>query len=178
MALLEILHYPDPRLRQIADKITVFDDDLRKLGDQMLETMYQSKGIGLAAIQVNIKKRLIVIDVSETRDKPLILINPDIIKKTDKVQSEEGCLSVPGFYEQVERYNYIKYEASDIDGKLYTNEAEGLLSICIQHEIDHLNGKLFVDYISELKRERIAKKIEKLKSQGKTVKRDKIPYSI
>ncbi len=178
MALLEILHYPDPRLRQIANKITVFDEDLRKLCDQMLETMYESKGIGLAAIQVNIKKRLIVIDVSENRDKPLFLINPEIKKKTDKVQSEEGCLSVPGFYDKVERYNYIKYEANDIEGKLYTTEAEGLLAICIQHEIDHLNGKLFVDYLSELKRERIAKKIEKLKSQGKIVKRDKVPYTI
>ena len=178
MSTLEILHFPDSRLRQIAENITVFDEELVSLAHKMLETMYQSKGIGLAAIQVNIKKRLIVIDVSETRDKPLFLINPEIYEKNNKIESEEGCLSVPGFYDKVERYNNIKYKSSDFRGNTKHYEAEGLLAICIQHEIDHLNGKLFVDYLSDLKRDRIAKKIQKLSAQGKLPSRKDVPYSI
>ncbi len=178
MSTLEILHFPDPRLRQIAEEITVFDEELVTLAHKMLEAMYQSKGIGLAAIQVNIKKRLIVIDVSETRDKPLFLINPEICEKNNKIESEEGCLSVPGFYDKVERYNNIKYKSSDFEGNIKAYQAEGLLAVCIQHEIDHLNGKLFVDYLSDLKRDRIAKKIQKLSVQGKLPTRKDVPYSI
>ena len=178
MSTLEILHFPDPRLRQIAEEITVFDQELVTLAHKMLEAMYQSKGIGLAAIQVNIKKRLIVIDVSETRDKPLFLINPEIYEKNSKIESEEGCLSVPGFYDKVERYNNIKYKSSDFEGNIKAYQAEGLLAVCIQHEIDHLNGKLFVDYLSDLKRDRIAKKIQKLRVQGKLPTRKDVPYSI
>ncbi len=178
MDTLEILHFPDSRLRQIADDITIFDQELKDLANKMLATMYESKGIGLAAIQVNIKKRLIVIDVSEGRNEPMFLINPVIYDKSNKVQSEEGCLSVPGFYDKVERFNNIKYEVTDITGKVHDREAEGLLAICIQHEIDHLDGKLFVDYLSELKRDRIAKKIQKLSAQGKLPSRKSVPYSI
>ena len=178
MSTLEILHFPDPRLRQIAEEITVFDQELVTLAHKMLEAMYQSKGIGLAAIQVNIKKRLIVIDISETRDKPLFLINPEIYEKNSIIESEEGCLSVPGFYDKVERYNNIKYKSSDFEGNIKAYQAEGLLAVCIQHEIDHLNGKLFVDYLSDLKRDRIAKKIQKLSVQGKLPTRKDVPYSI
>ena len=178
MSTLEILHFPDPRLRQIAEEITVFDKELVTLAHKMLEAMYQSKGIGLAAIQVNIKKRLIVIDISETRDKPLFLINPEIYEKNSIIESEEGCLSVPGFYDKVERYNNIKYKSSDFEGNIKAYQAEGLLAVCIQHEIDHLNGKLFVDYLSDLKRDRIAKKIQKLSVQGKLPTRKDVPYSI
>ncbi len=178
MSTFEILHFPDSRLRQIAEEITVFDEELATLANKMLSTMYESKGIGLAAIQVNVKKRLVVIDVSESRDEPLFLINPEIYEKSNKIQSEEGCLSVPGFYDKVERYNNIKYKSMDFKGNCKDYEAEGLLAVCIQHEIDHLNGKLFVDYLSDLKRERIAKKIQKLSAQGKLPSRKDVPYSI
>ncbi len=178
MAKLEILHFPDNRLRQKASKVSVFDDKLTKFANDMLETMYFSKGIGLAAVQVNVAKRVIVIDVSENRDEPLFLINPVIIDTQDPIKFEEGCLSVPGFYEKVDRFNKIVYEAQDLQGEIYKQKAEGLHAVCIQHEIDHLDGKLFVDYISNMKRERIAKKIKKLTKEGKLETRSNVPYSI
>ena len=156
MAILEILHYPDNRLRQKCENVEDFDESLELTVSNMLETMYDAKGIGLAAIQVNIIKRIIVIDVSEKRDNPIVLINTEIISKKEKIKFEEGCLSVPGFYEQVERYNIIEYVAKGIDGKEYRNKCEGLMAGCVQHEIDHLNGVLFVDRVTtqdDLKRE-------------------------
>ena len=178
MAILEILHFPDNRLRQKGEDVEIFDESLRIIVKDMLETMYQEKGIGLAAIQVNIIKNIIVIDVSEKRNEPLILINPVITKKENKIKFEEGCLSVPGFYEKVDRYELIEYEAQDKEGQKYSGKAEGLLAVCIQHELDHLNGKLFVDYLSLTKRENIEKKIQKMEAQGIKAERKNIPYSI
>ena len=178
MALLNILHFPDNRLRQKGEDISTFDDNLKKISSNMLETMYASKGIGLAAVQVNLPIRLIVIDISESRDKPLFLVNPVIIDKKDKITFEEGCLSVPGFYEQVERYNNISFTYKNLDGESQNGTAQGLLAVCIQHEIDHLDGKLFVDYISNIKRDRIAKKIKKAQSTGSVPTRKDIPYNI
>ena len=178
MALLNILHYPDNKLRQKGEKINAFDDNLKKISDDMLETMYAAKGIGLAAVQVNLPIRLIVIDISESRNEPIILVNPIINDRKEKIIFEEGCLSVPGFYEKVERYNDISVTYNDIDGNTINKNAEGLLAVCIQHEIDHLDGKLFVDYISEIKRDRISKKLQKLGSEGNIPDRKKVPYSI
>ena len=178
MTILNILHFPDSKLRQKGENIEVFDTKLKEIAQDMLQTMYQAKGIGLAAVQVNLPIRLITIDVSENRDKPLILINPVIQNRDEKIIFEEGCLSVPGFYEQVERYNKINYSFFDIHGVKHSDTADGLLSVCIQHEIDHLDGKLFVDYISNLKRDRIAKKIKKLELEGAVEPRKKVPYSI
>jgi len=178
MAKLEILHYPDNRLRKKALDITIFDENTKIIANNMLETMYQEKGIGLAAIQVGIQKKIIVIDVSEERDKPIILINPEILDKKDPIVFEEGCLSVPGFYEKVDRYNFIKYKYKNLEGEEVTDTAEGLFAVCIQHEMDHLKGKLFVDYLSSIKRDRITKKIMKAQSDGITPSRKDIPYSI
>ena len=178
MAILEILHFPDNRLRQKGVDVENFDQSLHTIVKDMLETMYLEKGIGLAAIQVNIIKNIIVIDVSEKRNEPLVLINPVITKKEKKIQFEEGCLSVPGFYEKVDRYDLIEYEAKNTDGQKYSGKAEGLLAVCIQHELDHLNGKLFVDYLSLAKRENIEKKIQKMEAQGIKVQRKNVPYSI
>jgi len=161
MAKLEILHHPDPRLRTVAKPVEQVDDKLRQLVDDMFETMYAAPGIGLAATQVNVHKQIIVIDISEEKDKPLCLINPMILKSDGKEQYEEGCLSVPGIYEKVERAEKIEFRALDRDGNAYEMEADGLLAICVQHEIDHLKGKLFVDYLSRLKQGRIKKKLEK-----------------
>ena len=162
MAVLEILHYPDPRLRNISRDIDLVNGNIRTLIDDMLETMYAAPGIGLAAIQVNVAKRLVVVDVSNDKRSPVILLNPEILAlEGSPVESEEGCLSVPGIYENVERPARALVRALDRDGKEFEMEAEGLLSTCIQHEIDHLDGKLFVDYLSRLKRRRIRKKVEK-----------------
>ena len=162
MALLNILEFPDPRLRTVAEPVTVFDDDLSKLIDDMFETMYDAPGIGLAATQVDVHKRLIVIDVSENRDQPLVFINPEVTVLDDVLgEYDEGCLSVPGFYETVQRPRQVRVVARDRHGEEFTMEANGLLAVCVQHEIDHLDGKLFVDYISSLKRNRIRKKLEK-----------------
>ncbi len=166
MALLEILHYPDPRLRNVAEPVVDFDNEIKSLVSDMFETMYAAPGIGLAATQVNVHKRILVADVSEGRDKGICLINPKIIELAGKEQMEEGCLSVPGVFELVERADSIKVAAFDRDGKAITVEAGGLLAVCIQHEIDHLDGKLFVDYLSQLKRSRIRKKIEKTQRQA------------
>ena len=162
MALLPILEFPDPRLRKVASPVTVFDAKLEVLIDDMFETMYDSQGIGLAATQIDVHKRLLVIDVSESKDSPLVFINPSFeIIEDELSEYDEGCLSVPGFYETVSRPKGIKVQAQDRRGEKFEIEAEGILATCIQHEIDHLDGKLFVDYISALKRQRIRSKLEK-----------------
>ncbi|WP_426415537.1 peptide deformylase [Aestuariirhabdus sp. LZHN29] len=162
MALLDILEYPDPRLRTRAKPVDAVDRDIQKLADDMLETMYDAPGIGLAATQVDVHLRVIVVDVSEDNSTPHILINPAISPIGDEFEeSQEGCLSVPGYYESVQRPERIRVEALDRDGQPFTLECDGLMAVCIQHEVDHLNGKLFVDYLSPLKRNRIRKKLEK-----------------
>lgn len=161
MAKLEILHYPDPRLRNQAEPVGEVDDAVRRLVDDMFETMYAAPGIGLAATQVNVAKQVIVLDVSENRDQPLCLIDPMILRAEGEEEMEEGCLSVPGVYELVTRAERIEVRALDRDGRPFEMEAEGLLAVCIQHEMDHLQGKLFVDYLSQLKKQRIRKKLEK-----------------
>ncbi|MFK7795235.1 MAG: peptide deformylase [Gammaproteobacteria bacterium] len=166
MALLEILHFPDPRLRLKASPVTQVDDQVRQMVKDMLETMYQAPGIGLAATQVNIQLEVIVIDVSEDKDQPLCLINPKIIELDGVEEMQEGCLSVPGFYENVTRAEKIKIQALNENGKRFELEADDLLAVCIQHEMDHLQGKLFVDYLSPLKRQRIKKKLLKLEKAG------------
>ncbi|MCD5971216.1 MULTISPECIES: peptide deformylase [Pseudomonas] len=167
MAILNILEFPDSRLRTIAKPVAVVDADIRQLVDDMFETMYEAPGIGLAATQVNVHKRVVVMDLSEDRSEPRVFINPEIEMLTDEMdQYQEGCLSVPGFYENVDRPQKVRIKALDRDGKAYEEIAEGLLAVCIQHECDHLNGKLFVDYLSNLKRDRIKKKLEKLHKQN------------
>lgn len=162
MAILNILEFPDPRLRTIAKAVEQVDDELRQLIDDMFATMYDAPGIGLAATQVNVHKRLVVMDLSEDKNEPLVFINPEFEPLTDEVeQYQEGCLSVPGFYENVDRPQKVKIKALDRDGQPFELIAQGLLAVCIQHECDHLNGKLFVDYLSTLKRDRIKKKLEK-----------------
>jgi peptide deformylase len=162
MALLPILEFPDTRLRKIAANVEHITDDTRQLAKDMLETMYHAPGIGLAASQVNVHQRVVVIDVSDDGDDPRVLINPTWEPLTDDVQNyQEGCLSVPEFYEDVARYSKIQLSALDENGEVIFEQAEGLFAVCIQHELDHLNGKLFVDYLSRLKRERIRKKLEK-----------------
>ena len=161
MALLQILEFPDPRLRTRAQPVTQVDAALRTLIDDMFETMYAAPGIGLAATQVNVAKRLLVIDISERREQPLVLINPEIVSREGIEETEEGCLSVPGIFDKVTRAERIGVRALDRDGKPIELAADGLLAVCVQHEIDHLDGKLFVDYLSELKRTRIRKKLEK-----------------
>lgn len=162
MALLPILEFPDPRLRTVAKPVEMVDDKIRTLVDDMFETMYEAPGIGLAASQVNVHKRVVVIDVSEDKSQPLVFINPEIeILDEELNQYDEGCLSVPGFYETVERPTHIRVKALGRDGQPFVMEPQGLLAVCIQHELDHLNGKLFVDYISPFKRTRIRSKLEK-----------------
>ncbi len=161
MAVLNILHFPDDRLRTRAQAVTQVNDFIRQLIDDMFETMYAAPGIGLAATQVDVHQRVIVIDISEDRMQPLTLINPEILRRAGQQEYEEGCLSIPGFYEPVERAASIRVQALDRDGRVFELDAEGLLAVCIQHEMDHLEGKLFVDYISQLKRQRIRKKLIK-----------------
>lgn len=163
MAILPVLHYPDERLRHTAVPVERVDDGVRRLVDDMLETMYDAPGIGLAAPQVNVHKRLIVVDISEQRDAPLCLINPAITEREGTETMEEGCLSVPGIYEPVERAARIRVQALDREGEPFEMDIDGLLAVCVQHEIDHLDGKLFVDYLTEMKRQRIRKKMEKLR---------------
>jgi peptide deformylase len=165
MALLNILHYPDPRLRTRADAVTEFDSNLKTLISDMFETMYEAPGIGLAATQVNVHQRLLVMDVSEEKNEPKVLINPEILMSEGDEEMDEGCLSVPGYYETVRRAEKVTVRAQNADGEFFELTADGLEAVCIQHEIDHLEGKLFVDYISGLKRDRIRKKLEKLKKQ-------------
>ncbi len=166
MARLEILEFPDPRLRTRAAPVREVDASIRQLVDDMLETMYDAEGIGLAATQVDVHKRVVVMDISEARNEPRVLINPEIELLGGSVDSQEGCLSVPGYYESVDRNESIRLRALDRDGSPYELEAEGLLAVCIQHECDHLLGKLFVDYLSGLKRQRIRKKLEKRHRQS------------
>ncbi len=161
MAILDILNYPDKRLRTVAKPVEQVDDSIRRLIDDMFETMYQAPGIGLAATQVDVHQRVIVIDVSEEKDSPLVLINPEIIEQDGVEVCQEGCLSVPEIYENVERAEHVIVTTLDRDGKQQTIEADGILAVCIQHEMDHLVGKLFVDYLSPLKRQRIKKKLQK-----------------
>jgi len=163
MPILEILKFPDPRLRKIAKPVTDFDDHLKTLSQDMLNTMYQAPGIGLAATQVNVHIQMIVLDVSETKDQPVILVNPILELSGDILEAEEGCLSLPGVYEKVSRRTIAQVSGQDIDGNHVNFTSEGLLAICIQHEADHLLGKVFVDYISSLKRSRIKRKLVKNK---------------
>jgi len=158
MALLPILHFPDPRLRKVAAAVDHVDARVRRLVEDMLATMYHAPGIGLAAPQVNVLQRVITIDLSEHHDQPLCLINPEVIATEGAVETEEGCLSVPEVYETVRRAEWVRVRALDVDGNPCQIEAEGLLAVCIQHEIDHLDGKLFVDYLSQFKRQRIRKR--------------------
>ena len=161
MALLDILHYPDPRLRNRAEPIDTVTDAHRTLAEDMLETMYHAPGIGLAATQVNVHQRMLVADVSESRDDPRVFINPVIVAAAGEEEMEEGCLSVPGVFDTVRRADRIVVEYLDLSGTTCRLEADGLLAVCIQHEIDHLDGKLFVDYLSQLKRSRIKQKLKK-----------------
>ncbi len=171
MALLPILRYPDPRLHKIARPVTEFDDRLKQLVADMAATMYDAPGIGLAATQVDVHQQVIVIDVSETRDQLQVLINPEIIWSSDDRQVyEEGCLSVPGIYDGVERPSRVRVRALDVQGTAYELDADGLLAVCVQHEMDHLKGKVFVEYLSPLKRNRIKTKLQK---EERELKKDK-----
>lgn len=161
MARLDILQYPDARLHTVARPVAEVDARIRKLVDDMAETMYDAPGIGLAATQVNIHERVLVIDISETRDELRVFINPRIVAESGREESEEGCLSVPGFFEKVQRAERVTVRALDREGKPFELEADGLLAVCIQHEMDHLMGKVFVDYLSNLKRNRIKAKLMK-----------------
>ncbi len=162
MALLPILTYPDPRLHTVAKPVTQVDDRIRKLVDDMLETMYDAKGVGLAATQIDVHERVVVIDTSEERNDPLVLINPEIIEASDEmIVWEEGCLSVPTIYDKVDRHARVKVRATNRDGQVYEFEGEELLAVCVQHELDHLLGKVFVEYLSPLKRNRIKTKLVK-----------------
>jgi peptide deformylase len=161
MAKLDILEFPDPRLRLEAKPVEVFDAGLRQLAGDMLETMYEAPGIGLAATQVNEQQRLLVIDVSEDHDSPLVLVNPELLDSRGTEVCQEGCLSFPGLYAEVERCEWVRVKAQDATGKTFEIETDGLLAVCIQHEMDHLVGKVFVDYLSPLKRSLLLRKLEK-----------------
>ncbi|HET9390174.1 MAG TPA: peptide deformylase [Steroidobacteraceae bacterium] len=161
MAIRTILEFPDPRLRTRAVPVRRFDADLRQLVEDMLESMYAAPGIGLAATQVDVHQRVIVIDVSKDRSEPFVLINPEILAREGKAESEEGCLSVPGIFEDVERAARVRVRAQDASGQFFERDCDEVLAVCVQHEMDHLEGKLFVDYLSDLKRQRIRKKLEK-----------------
>ena len=164
MALLPILEYPDPRLHTVAQPVTKFDEALRRLAADMAETMYEAPGVGLAATQVDHHIRMVVIDVSETKDELKVLINPEIVWASDeRLECEEGCLSVPGIYEAVTRPERVKVRAFDLAGQVFELDCEGLLAVCVQHEIDHLDGKVFVEYLSRLKQDRVRTKLKKRK---------------
>ena len=169
MAILKVLHFPDPRLRKKAIAVTRVDAVIRTLVHDMLETMYQENGIGLAATQVNIQKRVVVIDLSEQRNNPVYMINPEIIQSEGTEEMQEGCLSVPGYYDLVQRAEKVRVRYLNLAGESAETAADGLFAVCIQHEIDHLNGKLFIDYLSPLKRKRLRKKLEK---------QDKLPVRV
>jgi peptide deformylase len=165
MTKLVILEYPDPRLRKKAMPVAAVDDGVRLLIDRMLETMYACNGVGLAATQVDVQQRILVLDVSEARNEPRVLVNPEIVGSAGRALAEEGCLSVPGIYDKVQRATNIRFRALDRDGQPYEMDAEGLLAVCVQHEIDHLDGMLFVDHLSELKRQLIRRRLEKERRQ-------------
>lgn len=168
MALLQILEYPDPRLRTVADPVAAVTDEIRRLVDDLFETMYAAPGIGLAATQVDVHQRLLVMDISEDKTEPLCFINPEILESSGSVSADEGCLSVPEVYESVARAETVTVKALDRDGKEFELVAEGLLAVCVQHEMDHLEGKLFVDYLSQLKRQRLKKKLIKARKREQT----------
>ncbi|HWX79660.1 MAG TPA: peptide deformylase [Steroidobacteraceae bacterium] len=168
MTKLVILEYPDPRLRKKAESVAIVDDAVRQLAADLLETMYAANGVGLAATQVDVHKRMIVLDVSESRDQPLVLINPEILKSEGQAINEEGCLSLPGIYDKLSRATNIRVRALDRAGCAFERDADGLLAVCIQHEMDHLEGKVFVDYLSELKRQLIRRRLEKERRQRST----------
>ncbi|MBL8396521.1 MAG: peptide deformylase [Candidatus Accumulibacter sp.] len=161
MSLLSILHFPDPRLKKIAAPVTAIDDSIRRLASDMAETMYEAPGIGLAATQVDVHKQVIVIDVSETRDQLWTLINPEILESEGVQVGEEGCLSVPGIYDKVERAASVRVRYLDLDGQEQTQTVDGLLAVCVQHEIDHLRGRVFVEHLSQLKQTRIKNRLAK-----------------
>jgi len=161
MAKLEVLHFPDARLRKKAIEVEQLDENIRNLAQDMLDTMYSEGGIGLAATQVNVRKRVVVIDISEQKNEPIYLINPEIIKSEGIEESQEGCLSVPGYFDLVQRAEKISFCYQNLQAEQLTIDADGLLAICVQHEVDHLDGKLFIDYLSPLKRQRLRKKMEK-----------------
>ncbi len=165
MTKLAILEYPDPRLRTRAVPVAVVDDAVRQLIDDLLETMYASKGIGLAASQVDIHRRVLVLDISDSRDQPMAFINPEILESEGSAPGEEGCLSLPGIYDKLERAARVRVRALDRNGEPFELEADGMLAVCIQHEMDHLEGKLFVDYLSELKRQLIRRRLQKERRQ-------------
>ncbi|MEA3179241.1 MAG: peptide deformylase [Gammaproteobacteria bacterium] len=165
MAIRTILEFPDQRLRTRATAVTQFDAELGRLIDDMFETMYAAPGIGLAASQVDVHKRVLVIDISDARDQPLVFINPEILSREGEAETEEGCLSVPGIFDEVTRASRIRLRWQDRTGAVSERDFEGMLAVCIQHEMDHLEGKLFVDYLSDLKRQRIRKKLEKERKQ-------------
>ncbi len=162
MAVLEVLHFPDQQLRKVAKAVEEITPEIKEIAADMLETMYQENGVGLAATQVNIHKRIAVIDTSESRDQPMVLINPEIIEQSGEEESEEGCLSVPETNAKVKRCEFVTVQYLDLDGNRQVLEADGLLAVCIQHELDHLQGKLFIDYLSPLKQKRVKTKLEKL----------------
>lgn len=166
MSKLEILEMPDPRLRTVAKPVDTFDDDLVRLVDDMIETMYEARGIGLAATQVNVHRRLLVLDVSEEQDSPREYVNPEIVETEGTETCEEGCLSVPGIYADVRRAERVRVRAFDRHGKEFEETIDGMHAVCLQHEMDHLEGKLFVDYLSPLKRRMVLKKLEKAKKQA------------
>jgi len=165
MAKLTVLHYPDPQLRKKAVSIDDIDETVRTLAQDMIETMYAEGGIGLAATQVNVQRRLVVMDLSEQRDEPAVLVNPEILSSEGTEEMQEGCLSVPDFYEVVQRAERVRLRYQTLDSEIIEKEYDGLFAVCIQHEIDHLNGKLFIDYLSPLKRQRLRKKLEKQDKQ-------------
>lgn len=165
MALLPIIHYPDPRLHKIAAPVMAVDEDIRTLVRNMAQTMYAAPGVGLAATQVDVHKQVIVIDISETHDDLLVLINPKILASRGVSDCEEGCLSVPGIFEIVRRAEWVRVQAINLDGKTFEVESDGLLSVCMQHEMDHLKGRVFVEYLSQLKQKRIAGKLKKQQRQ-------------
>jgi peptide deformylase len=175
MARLQILEYPDPRLRTRAEPVTVFDQALAKFAADMLETMYAAPGVGLAATQVDFHKRLIVIDVSEGKDQAMVFCNPEILTSEGVGVTEEGCLSVPGIFDEVKRAAVIRARAQDVTGKTFEVQLDGLAAVCLQHEMDHLDGKLFVDYLSDLKRERIRKKLDKDRKERTSRSREAAP---
>ncbi len=162
MAVLEVLHFPDQQLRKVAKAVEEITPEIKEIAADMLETMYLENGVGLAATQVNIHKRIAVIDTSESRDQPMVLINPEIIEQSGEEESEEGCLSVPETNAKVKRCEFVTVQYLDLDGNQQVLEADGLLAVCIQHELDHLKGKLFIDYLSPLKQKRVKTKLEKL----------------
>src|SRR5258707_3238925 len=168
MTKLAILEYPDPRLRKTAKRVDSVDDELRNLVADLLEDMYAAKGVGLAATQVDIHRRVIVLDVSEERNQPMVFINPELLKAEGRGPGEEGCLSVPDVFDKVQRATHIRVRALGTDGEPFETDADGLLAVCIQHEMDHLEGKLFVDYLSELKRKLIRRRLEKERKQRST----------